>query len=67
MITDQRLSDINKLQGINAEQVTKEERFALNNKHCVANIKMIREETVVYMDLSSLRVPVHPWWERCLH
>lgn len=52
MITDQGLSDTKKLQGINAEQVTKEERFALNNKHCVAKIKIIKEETVVYMDVS---------------
>jgi len=39
MITDQRLSEINKLQGTNSEQETKEEMFALNNKHCVAKSK----------------------------
>lgn len=44
MIIDHCLSDINRLQGTNAEKVIKEEMFALNNKYFDAKSECSRKK-----------------------
>lgn len=61
MIIDQCLSDINRLQGTNAEKVIKEEMFALNNEYFDVKSECSRKKPDLYGCLIFFK-NVSPAW-----